>query len=156
MALVIAFVSALTKGETPLTVIQLLWVNLIMDALGALGRPQLMPACLFMHVWLRLRPELLTWANMTSKMQNKRLLLNMHVCLDPTPNTSTPDHVCLRLAMKLAQAMLLPHISMYLCPEPLKSCAMRVISVSAVARAAVKSSSTAPAPFWLLVTRTAR
>lgn len=44
VALVIAFVSALTKGETPLTVIQLLWVNLIMDALGALGRPQLMPA----------------------------------------------------------------------------------------------------------------
>lgn len=43
VALVIAFVSALTKGETPLTVIQLLWVNLIMDALGALGRPQLMP-----------------------------------------------------------------------------------------------------------------
>ena len=37
VALVIAFVSALTKGETPLTVIQLLWVNLIMDALGALG-----------------------------------------------------------------------------------------------------------------------
>ena len=44
VAPVIAFVSALTKGETPLTVIQLLWVNLIMDALGALGRPQLMPA----------------------------------------------------------------------------------------------------------------
>lgn len=39
VALVIAFVSALTKGETPLTVIQLLWVNLIMDALGALGKP---------------------------------------------------------------------------------------------------------------------
>ena len=38
VALVIAFVSALTKGETPLTVIQLLWVNLIMDALGALGK----------------------------------------------------------------------------------------------------------------------
>ncbi|KAA6423560.1 MAG: P-type ATPase [Trebouxia sp. A1-2] len=37
VALVIAFVSALTKGETPLTVIQLLWVNLIMDALGALA-----------------------------------------------------------------------------------------------------------------------
>ena len=42
VALVIAFVSALTKGETPLTVIQLLWVNLIMDALGALGKPPLM------------------------------------------------------------------------------------------------------------------
>ena len=33
----IAFVAAITNGETPLNVIQLLWVNLIMDALGALG-----------------------------------------------------------------------------------------------------------------------
>ena len=38
MALVIAFVAAVTSGETPLNVIQLLWVNLIMDALGALGK----------------------------------------------------------------------------------------------------------------------
>ena len=37
VALVIAFVAAITNGETPLNVIQLLWVNLIMDALGALG-----------------------------------------------------------------------------------------------------------------------
>ena len=38
VALVIAFVAAVTSGETPLNVIQLLWVNLIMDALGALGK----------------------------------------------------------------------------------------------------------------------
>eukprot|EP00891_Asterochloris_glomerata_P004702 jgi/Astpho2/4702/fgenesh1_pg.00067_%23_185_t len=37
VALVIAFVAAITNGETPLNVIQLLWVNLIMDALGALA-----------------------------------------------------------------------------------------------------------------------
>eukprot|EP00891_Asterochloris_glomerata_P007553 jgi/Astpho2/7553/e_gw1.00115.5.1_t len=37
VALVIAFVAAVTSGETPLNVIQLLWVNLIMDALGALA-----------------------------------------------------------------------------------------------------------------------
>ena len=32
-------VPAVTNGETPLNVLQLLWVNLIMDALGALGAP---------------------------------------------------------------------------------------------------------------------
>ena len=37
VALVLSFVAAISNGETPLTVIQLLWVNLIMDALGALG-----------------------------------------------------------------------------------------------------------------------
>jgi hypothetical protein len=37
VALVVAFVAAVTKGETPLTVMQLLWVNLIMDSLAALG-----------------------------------------------------------------------------------------------------------------------
>ncbi len=37
VALVLAFVAAITSGETPLNVLQLLWVNLIMDALGALG-----------------------------------------------------------------------------------------------------------------------
>ena len=37
VALVVAFVAALTSGETPLTVLQLLWVNLIMDAMAALG-----------------------------------------------------------------------------------------------------------------------
>ena len=50
VALVIAFVSAITKGETPLTVIQLLWVNLIMDALGALGMPCSLPALLIVAI----------------------------------------------------------------------------------------------------------
>ena len=39
VALVLAFIAAITNGETPLNVLQLLWVNLIMDALGALGAP---------------------------------------------------------------------------------------------------------------------
>ncbi len=39
VALVVAFIAAITSGETPLNVLQLLWVNLIMDALGALGQP---------------------------------------------------------------------------------------------------------------------
>lgn len=33
VALVVAFVAAVTSGETPLNVMQLLWVNLIMDAM---------------------------------------------------------------------------------------------------------------------------
>ena len=37
MALVVAFVAAVTTGQMPLNVLQLLWVNLIMDALAALG-----------------------------------------------------------------------------------------------------------------------
>ncbi len=37
VALVIAFVAAVGDGQTPLNVLQLLWVNLIMDSLGALG-----------------------------------------------------------------------------------------------------------------------
>jgi len=37
VALVVAFVAAVTNGETPLNVLQLLWVNLIMDSLAALG-----------------------------------------------------------------------------------------------------------------------
>ena len=32
-----AFVAAISNGETPLNVLQLLWVNLIMDSLAALG-----------------------------------------------------------------------------------------------------------------------
>ncbi|CAK9136002.1 unnamed protein product [Ilex paraguariensis] len=36
-ALVINFVAALSSGEVPLTTVQLLWVNLIMDTLGALA-----------------------------------------------------------------------------------------------------------------------
>jgi Ca2+-transporting ATPase len=36
-ALVINFVSAVSAGEVPLTAVQLLWVNLIMDTLGALA-----------------------------------------------------------------------------------------------------------------------
>jgi hypothetical protein len=37
VALIVAFVAALSSGETPLNVLQLLWVNLIMDSLAALG-----------------------------------------------------------------------------------------------------------------------
>ncbi|DBB18563.1 hypothetical protein WJX82_010215 [Trebouxia sp. C0006] len=37
VALVVAFVAAVTTGEMPLNVLQLLWVNLIMDALAALA-----------------------------------------------------------------------------------------------------------------------
>ncbi|KAL6989796.1 putative calcium-transporting ATPase 13, plasma membrane-type [Sarracenia purpurea var. burkii] len=36
-ALVINFVAALSSGEVPLTAVQMLWVNLIMDTLGALA-----------------------------------------------------------------------------------------------------------------------
>nr|XP_010917644.2 calcium-transporting ATPase 7, plasma membrane-type [Elaeis guineensis] len=36
-ALVINFVSAIASGEVPLTTVQLLWVNLIMDTMGALA-----------------------------------------------------------------------------------------------------------------------
>ncbi len=45
VALVVAFVAATTSGETPLNVLQLLWVNLIMDALGALGERILPSFC---------------------------------------------------------------------------------------------------------------
>lgn len=38
VALVIAFVAAVTNGDTPLNVLELLWVNLIMDAMAALGK----------------------------------------------------------------------------------------------------------------------
>lgn len=37
VALIIAFIAAVTTGETPLNVLQLLWVNLIMDSLAALA-----------------------------------------------------------------------------------------------------------------------
>lgn len=37
VALIVAFVAAVTSGETPLNVLQLLWVNLIMDSLAALA-----------------------------------------------------------------------------------------------------------------------
>jgi Ca2+-transporting ATPase len=37
VALTINFISALADGEVPLTAVQLLWVNLIMDTLGALA-----------------------------------------------------------------------------------------------------------------------
>ncbi len=40
MALIVAFVAAISNGETPLNVLQLLWVNLIMDSLAALGEHQ--------------------------------------------------------------------------------------------------------------------
>ena len=38
VALAVAAVAAVTNGETPLNVLQLLWVNLIMDAMAALGK----------------------------------------------------------------------------------------------------------------------
>ncbi|EFN50910.1 hypothetical protein CHLNCDRAFT_59377 [Chlorella variabilis] len=37
VALIVAFVAAISNGETPLNVLQLLWVNLIMDSLAALA-----------------------------------------------------------------------------------------------------------------------
>jgi magnesium-transporting ATPase (P-type) len=37
VALVVSFVGALVGGRMPLNVLQLLWVNLIMDTLGALA-----------------------------------------------------------------------------------------------------------------------
>ena len=37
VALIVAFVAAVSTGETPLNVLQLLWVNLIMDSLAALA-----------------------------------------------------------------------------------------------------------------------
>jgi Ca2+-transporting ATPase len=43
VALIVAFVAAVTTGETPLNVLQLLWVNLIMDSLAALALATEMP-----------------------------------------------------------------------------------------------------------------
>ncbi|XP_059448904.1 putative calcium-transporting ATPase 13, plasma membrane-type [Corylus avellana] len=43
-ALVINFVAAISAGEVPLTAVQLLWVNLIMDTLGALALATEQPA----------------------------------------------------------------------------------------------------------------
>ena len=43
VALIVAFVAAVTNGETPLNVLQLLWVNLIMDSLAALGMSSQIP-----------------------------------------------------------------------------------------------------------------
>ena len=37
VALIVAFIAAVVGGETPLNVLQLLWVNLIMDTLAALA-----------------------------------------------------------------------------------------------------------------------
>lgn len=45
VALVVAFVAAVGDGQTPLNVLELLWVNLIMDSLGALGAHCCLPAC---------------------------------------------------------------------------------------------------------------
>lgn len=53
VALVLAFIAAITSGETPLNVLQLLWVNLIMDALGALGRGLLSIPSLFSNLQTR-------------------------------------------------------------------------------------------------------
>lgn len=37
VALTVSFIAALVNGHMPLNVLQLLWVNLVMDAMGALG-----------------------------------------------------------------------------------------------------------------------
>ena len=50
VALIVAFVAAITNGETPLNVLQLLWVNLIMDSLAALGGCW-MSRCCARFVW---------------------------------------------------------------------------------------------------------
>ncbi|KAL9668485.1 hypothetical protein QQ045_006019 [Rhodiola kirilowii] len=48
-ALVINFVAAVSAGEVPLTAVQLLWVNLIMDTLGALALATERPTDELMH-----------------------------------------------------------------------------------------------------------
>lgn len=48
-ALVINFVAAASSGEVPLTAVQLLWVNLIMDTLGALALATERPSCDLMN-----------------------------------------------------------------------------------------------------------
>lgn len=50
VALIVAFVAALSSGETPLNVLQLLWVNLIMDSLAALGAPAAVKATTLCHI----------------------------------------------------------------------------------------------------------
>uniref|UniRef100_A0A2N9G7S5 Calcium-transporting ATPase n=1 Tax=Fagus sylvatica TaxID=28930 RepID=A0A2N9G7S5_FAGSY len=48
-ALVINFIAAVSAGEVPLTTVQLLWVNLIMDSLGALALATERPTNELMH-----------------------------------------------------------------------------------------------------------
>ena len=48
-ALVINFIAAISAGEVPLTTVQLLWVNLIMDTLGALALATERPTNELMH-----------------------------------------------------------------------------------------------------------
>ncbi|XP_059660442.1 calcium-transporting ATPase 12, plasma membrane-type [Cornus florida] len=48
-ALVINFIAAVSAGEVPLTAVQLLWVNLIMDTLGALALATERPTNELMH-----------------------------------------------------------------------------------------------------------
>ncbi|KAM7527232.1 hypothetical protein LguiB_030642 [Lonicera macranthoides] len=48
-ALVINFIAAVSAGEVPLTAVQLLWVNLIMDTLGALALATERPTDELMH-----------------------------------------------------------------------------------------------------------
>lgn len=50
VALILAFVAAVSNGEQPLNVLQLLWVNLIMDALAALGQSS-PPLCLLVALF---------------------------------------------------------------------------------------------------------
>lgn len=49
VALIIAFIAAVTTGETPLNVLQLLWVNLIMDSLAALALATEAPTLDLLH-----------------------------------------------------------------------------------------------------------
>lgn len=48
-ALVVNFIAAVSAGEVPLTAVQLLWVNLIMDTLGALALATERPSDELMH-----------------------------------------------------------------------------------------------------------
>ncbi|KAK2987128.1 hypothetical protein RJ640_019688 [Escallonia rubra] len=48
-ALVINFIAAVSAGDVPLTTVQLLWVNLIMDTLGALALATELPTDELMH-----------------------------------------------------------------------------------------------------------
>ena len=66
VALVIAFFAAVTNGDTPLNVLELLWVNLIMDAMAALGARPYAPCnipCNPQHISLRCT-ALLCWQSL--------------------------------------------------------------------------------------------
>jgi len=79
VALVVAFVAAVTTGEMPLNVLQLLWVNLIMDALAALGDTSL-PMHFLVLLWylfislcsIVLRLSKSTWSNSSESVQRRK------------------------------------------------------------------------------------